>query len=164
MKRTLLVGLTTLAIVSGFAACGQPAVPCAADAPLTDKPQVCPDRDSLGFGQEFGSGTRIGTKPQDSLIIRNGGLADLNITNVSFTGDSEFQITTEPATLPTGVKGNKYFYIRVIFSPTEAKRYSGTITMASNAENSPSKTFAVTGCGVPADGGSSPCYRADAGP
>ncbi|MFT3709943.1 MAG: hypothetical protein QM817_20115 [Archangium sp.] len=163
MKRTLLVGLTTLAILSGFAACGKPPVPCDPDT-LTEKPQVCPDRDSLGFAQEFGSGTFIGQKPQDSLIIRNGGIADLNVTTVNYTGDSEFQVTTEPDTLPTAVKGNKYFYIRVIFAPTESKRYSGTITMSSNAENAPMKTFGLSGCGVPTDGGVSACYRVDGGP
>ncbi|MBL8910713.1 MAG: hypothetical protein JNM17_08435 [Archangium sp.] len=158
MMRTLLVGLTTIAILSGFAACGKPAVPCEPDA-LTQNPQVCPDRDSLGFRREFGSGTLIGQKPQESLIIRNGGLTDLNVTSVNISGDPAFTMTTEPATLPTAVKGNKYFYIRVIFDPREARLYTGSITMASNAENSPSKTFEISGCGIPADGGTSPCYR-----
>lgn len=158
MMRTLLVGLTTIAILSGFAACGKPPVPCEPDS-LTQNPQVCPDRDSLGFRREFGSGTLIGQKPQESLIIRNGGIADLNVTAVNLSGDSAFSLTTEPATLPAAVKGNKFFYIRVIFAPTEAKLYTGSITMASNAENTPSKTFEVSGCGIPSDGGTSPCYR-----
>lgn len=158
MKRTLLAGLTTIVILSGFASCGKPAVACDPDT-LTERPQVCPDRDSLGFAQEFNSGTFIGAKPQESLIIRNGGLADLTVTAVNFSGDSAFTMTTEPAMLPAAVKGNKSFYIRVIFAPTEAKLYTGTVTMASNAENSPNKVFQISGCGVPNDGGTSPCYR-----
>ncbi|MFO0594146.1 MAG: hypothetical protein U0228_02545 [Myxococcaceae bacterium] len=157
MKR-LLVGLTTIAILSGFAACGKPPVACDGET-LTDAAQLCTDRDSFGFAREFGSGTIIGTAPQDSFQIRNGGIADLTISSANYSGDSAFAITTEPATLPAAVKGNKYFFIRVIFTPTEAKLYNGKITVSSNAQNFPTKEFTVSGCGVPADGGTSPCYR-----
>lgn len=169
MMRTLLVGLTTIAILSGFAACGKPPVPCEPDA-LTQNPQVCPDRNSLGFRREFGSGTLIGQKPQESLIIRNGGLTDLNVTAVNLMGDPAFTMSLAKSVpgggdpiavdaLPTAVKGNEYFYIRVIFDPREARLYTGSISMASNGENSPAKTFEISGCGIPADGGTSPCYR-----
>lgn len=163
MKRILLASLTSIAILSGFAACGKAPMVCDADN-LTEAAQLCTDRDSLGFAREFGSGTFIGASPQDSLLIRNGGLADLSISSATLSGDSAFTLTTEPASLPATIKGNKYFYMRVVFSPREARLYTGKITVQSNAANFPGKEFELSGCGVPTDGGVSPCYRADAGP
>jgi hypothetical protein len=135
-----------------------------ADA-LTTSAQVCTDRTRLGFAREFGSGTFIGTKPQDTLSIRNGGTNDLTIDSVTLTGDSAFTLTTEPATVPATIKGNKYFYMRVVFAPTQAKLYTGKITVTSNGANYPTREFDLSGCGVPTDGGVSSCYgSADAGP
>lgn len=157
MSRIGWMSCFTGVIVSIFSACGKKPEVCDPDA-LLDKPQVCPDRASLGFAQEFNSGTFIGQKPQETLTIRNGGLADLEVTKVTFSGDSAFAMKVEPP-VPASVVGNKYLFINVIFAPTQAKAYSGTITVESNAENNPTQTFAVSGCGVPADGGTSPCYR-----
>ena len=126
---------------------------------LTTSAQACADRASLGFAQEFGSGTKIGTAPQETLSIKNGGIADLTITAATFNGDPAFSMTTEPTSLPATVKGNQYFFMRVVFAPTEARAYSGKITLQSNGEKSPSIEFPITGCGVPTDGGTSPCYR-----
>ena len=159
MKRSLIVGcISSLAILSGLAACGKAPVACDGES-LTNGPQACPDRASLGFAQEFGSGTFIGMSVQEALRIQNGGIGDLNISAVTFSGDSAFTVNTEPSTVPASIKGNKNFFIRVLFAPTEAKAYSGKITVQSNAELSPSLQFDVSGCGVPADGGTSPCYR-----
>lgn len=161
MKR-LLVGVISSIILSAFSGCGKPPVACEADS-LMSAPQVCPDRESLGFAQEFNSGTFIGQKPQETLVIRNGGVKDLEITSARLTGDGAFKLTTNPAELPATIKGNKNFYMQVIFAPTQAKRYEAKITVESNAENSPTREFLVSGCGVPTDGGTSPCYGADAG-
>lgn len=163
MKRVsvVLVGcLSSLAILSGFSSCGKEPVACMGED-LTDAAQACADRASLGFAQEFGSGTFIGSRPQDSLSIRNGGIADLTITSANYSGDPAFTVSTEPATLPATIKGNKYFFMRVVFAPTEPRAYAGKITVQSNAQNSPSMEFTLTGCGVPGpgDGGTSPCYR-----
>lgn len=158
MKQSLIVGcISSLAILSVFPACGKPPVACEKDS-LTSSAQACPDRASLGFAREFNSGTRIGTRPQESIAIKNGGIADLTITSANFSGDPAFTLSTEPGTLPATIKGNKYFYLRVIFAPTEARLYTGKITMQSNAEVSPSREFEISGCGVPTDGGTSPCY------
>lgn len=165
MQRSILLGsLASLAILSGFSACGKAPVACDADS-LMQNAHVCPDRESLGFAQEFNSGTFIGQRPQDTIAVRNGGLADLEVSSATISGDPAFTLTTEPATLPATIKGNKYFYMRVVFAPTEARAYSAKITVQSNAENAPSREFQVSGCGVPTDGGTSPCYgnRTDAG-
>lgn len=157
--RALLIGsLCAAAILSGFFACGKPPAPCTPDS-LTNAPQACPDKGSLGFGREFGTATLLGTAPQETLTVRNGGVGDLIISSATLTGDSAFALSTEPSTFPATIAGNKYFYMRVIFTPTAAKLYTGRITVQSNAQNSPSQEFQVTGCGLPSDGGTSPCYR-----
>lgn len=165
MKRLLVGCISSLAILSGFAGCGNPAVlpdggsaVCTGDY-LSESAQACADRRSLGFSREFGSGTFIGFKPQDTLSIKNGGIADLVIQSANYSGDSAFTVTTEPATLPATIQGNKSFFMRVVFAPTEAKLYTGKIVVQSNAARDPSIEFEITGCGVPQDGGTSPCYR-----
>jgi hypothetical protein len=166
MKRLIIGSVASFFILSGFASCGKAATVCSGDS-LLDKAQLCPDRSSLGFAQEFGSGTLIGTKPQDTISIRNGGIADLHITTASLAGDPEFSLSIAydlsdggtGADIPATITGDKNIFLRVIFAPTKAKAYTGTITVASDAENTPSVTFPVSGCGIPADGGVSPCYR-----
>lgn len=163
MTRALLLGSIAGVILSIFPACGKAPVPCDGDSYMPE-PHSCPDRASIGFSQEFGSGTFIGTSAQESLSIRNGGTPDLQISEITFSGDSAFTMLPEPMP-PSTIKGGKNQYVRLTFAPTEAKAYSGTLTVKSNAVNvtGGTQTFAVTGCGVPTDGGTSPCYR-DGGP
>lgn len=162
MKRLALIGcISSFAILSGFTACGKQAVPGDCDPDnLTTQPQACPDRASLGFAQEFGSGTYLGTRPVESLTVRNLGTSDLVIDSATFSGDSAFTMTTSPATFPASIKGNKELFVQVVFAPTQAKLYSGKIVLQTNAANDGGYfEFPISGCGVPADGGVSPCYR-----
>jgi hypothetical protein len=151
-------------IVVSFLACGKAPVLCEPDSiGAYPKPEWCPDRASLGFAQEFGSGTYIGTAPVESLSVRNGGLADLSITDGTYTGDSAFTITASWATdggFPaTTVKGNESIFVQVAFAPTQAKLYTGTLTLNNTSANEPVAVIQISGCGVPNDGGTTPCYR-----
>ncbi len=154
MRKLLVTGI--VAIVVGFAACGKAPVLCDGDS-LLQKAQLCPDRESLGFAMEFGSGTYIGQKPVEALGLRNGGIEDLSLTSVSTAGDPAFKFSGSWAEdagggLPaTTVKGNKTVFVRVEFAPTQARLYTGTLTVASNAENTPNRIFNVSGCGIPPD-------------
>lgn len=159
-------------MVSTFASCDPvPLLPdggenICAKGNLQSKATLCPDRASLGFAQEFNSGTFIGTKPADTISIRNGGVVNLEVASVEKSGDPAFTVTVgydlpdggTGSELPASIRGNKYLYLQVIFAPTQAKAYSGAITVTSNANNAAVQTFALSGCGVPADGGTSPCY------
>ncbi len=170
MKRSTIVAAVSITLIFvSFAACGKAPKVCDPDS-LLSKAQLCTDRDSLGFGQEFGSGTFIGTDVPESLSIRNGGIAPLNISAVTTSGDSQFRYiaswddnSTDGMIPATTVPGNKTVFIQVFFKPTQAKAYTGSLVITSDAENAPTKTLAVTGCGVPTDGGTSPCYCKPAG-
>lgn len=172
MKR-FIVGAISFVILTGFTSCGKPPLLpdggidiCSKDN-LQTNPTLCPDRTSLGFGEEFGTGTYIGTKPPETISIRNGGQGALEVSSVQLTGDSAFtmQVSYDAPSggtgtdLPATIKVNKYMFLQVVFAPTAAKQYNGTITLTSNAANAPTQTFTLSGCGVPADGGTSPCYR-----
>jgi hypothetical protein len=175
MTRSLLAAFVSVSILCAFASCGKaPLLPdggvdiCSKDN-LQSTPTLCPDRLSLGFGQEFGTGTIIGQQPQNTISIRNNSTVPLTVASATLTGDSAFTLKVAYDTdagsmsaLPADIAGNKDVYLQVIFAPTAAKGYTGSITVASNAANAPSQTFALSGCGVPADGGTSPCY-ADGG-
>ncbi len=129
------------------------ALACGGKEVLPQKPQLLLDRDSVGFGLDFGSGTFIGTQPQESLQLENGGLDPLHITSVARTGDSAFTVDGPPETV---VKGKDRTFLRILFKPTQARDYTATVTIESDAENAPHKEVKLTGKGV------SP--RTDAGP
>lgn len=180
MKRSSLIGC--LASLSLFG-CPSASGPCDPEV-LGEKAQLCPDRLSLGFAQEFNSGTFIGTSVPNSLAVRNGGLEDLTIEEVTLSATDCPTTVVKPgeamrscprfslaagALLPDGgtdsslpivipTYGN--YFVTVFFAPTEAKVYSGVLTVKSNSSNTPPDggcagewCFAVSGCGVRPDGG-----------
>ena len=124
---------------------------------MPQKPQLIVDRESLGFGQEFGSGVYIGTMKTDSIQIQNGGLSDLKIESAAYTGDQAF-VAEGPLKLT--LKGKETTFIRIIFTPTAEKVYTGSILIVSNAElnattkSDPNKEIGISGRGFkPGDGG-----------
>jgi hypothetical protein len=192
MKRPLAIGcVASLVIVTGFSSCGKAPGVCDPGVYL-DTPQLCSDQASLGFGLEFRTGVTIGTAPQRTIDIRNGGTANLVVESASRTGDGAFRSDLgyelpdggQGSTLPATIRGGDHLFIRVIFTPTQPIPYSGQIAVRSNAgpeaigamldvaaasgftavltanRNQPDGgfVFLLSGCGVPPDGGTSPCY------
>ena len=123
---------------------------------IPEKPLLIVDRASLGFGQEFGSCTKIGTSPQDSIKLENGGLDDLIISSAAYTGDSAFTINGPQKTT---LANKEFTFIQVLFTPTAEKIYNGSIEVDSNAAptdgGGPKKilTLSGRGCIVVNDGG-----------
>lgn len=131
MKRSSTM---TLLILSAFAACGQTGdgKPCNG-VDLQSTPTLCPDRASIGFGLENRSGAYIGTRPQETLIITNGSTADLEISQITLSGDSNFAMDTS-APLPAKVAGNKTLLVRLIFSPDAEGLFQSNLNVKSNAD------------------------------
>jgi len=169
MKRSKILAAVTCSILVGFMACGKAPTVCDGES-LLSKAQLCPDRDSVGFGREFGSGTFIGVTAFENLALRNGGVETMKFTEVTVTGDAAFTFLASWDTdfsdklIPTtDIIGAKSAFVEVRFKPTAAKEYNATLTIKSSAENTPNKVFEVSGCGVPTDGGTPPaCYCAPA--
>jgi hypothetical protein len=146
---TCLARIFSLGIIVASLGCGKESLP--------QKPQLVVDRESLGFGQEFGSGVFIGTSKTDSIQISNGGLEDLKIESAAYTGDQAFVVE---GPLKTTLKGKETTFIRVFFTPKAEMVYTGSILLVSNAEtsattkSSPMKTIGISGRGFKqVDGG-----------
>jgi hypothetical protein len=126
------------------------------DKPPPDKAFILTDRSAIGFMTEFASGTYIGMSVQDHIAVMNKGLQDLSITDVAKTGDDAFTFSLEgqamgappSSVLPITVKPMMSTFIEFIFTPTLVKRYSGAITITSNAENVKDLPIQLTGCGL----------------
>lgn len=108
--------------------------------PIPETPQLVVTPNKVDFASRF-----IGTEPQISLGLRNDGLNDLVISGVDKTGDSAFTMT---GPIETTVKGLDVTFIRITFRPTAVRTYSGSLTIHSNAENTPNQTVELTGAGV----------------
>jgi hypothetical protein len=125
--RVILVGL----LVSLVVGCREP---------IPENAQLTIDPEKIDFESRY-----IGTEPQMSLSLHNDGLADLVISGVDKTGDGAFTMT---GPVETTVKGLDVTFIRFLFRPTAARAYSGSITIRSNAQNSPTLTVELAGVGV----------------
>jgi len=138
----MLLRALVFSILLGLCACNKTTIPL--------NPQIKTNRDSVGFGSEQGFGVYIGASQQDSLDIQNSGTNDLVISAVSMTGDNVF---TYQGPQPMTVQGLKHSAVTFYFTPRASRRYTGTFTITSNAENFPTKTIALSGTGVNPDGG-----------
>ena len=136
--RSVIAGL----IIFGLAACGK------ASDEHPDQPTLRADRNAVDFGKGFGTAVWIGTAPQESLLIENLGLKPLMIERVEKSGDTAFSIDLPPK---LEVAPLDHTFIRITFTPTEEKDYSGAVTIYSNAENEPQKTITLSGTGVKPD-------------
>ncbi len=118
---------------------------------LEKGPFLFVDRDSLGFDQEFGSGTYIGTAPLNALYIENRGDQPLEIAKVVNASPPEFTLQL-PDELAQGntltLQSRGHASIQVQFKPTKEQLYNGKFTLSSNALNTPEKDITLSGKGV----------------
>lgn len=133
-----------VSIFIGLLACGK------SDAP--EGPQLVLDRSALQFGQEFGNAVFVGTSKEENLMIQNPGTAPLTVQSVDAQLPPEF-VMQLPEKMTVEPRGRTF--IRFFFTPSEAKRYTGSIVIHSDAANEPTKTVELSGVGVApmADGG-----------
>ncbi|MFN0062926.1 MAG: hypothetical protein ACKVPX_10470 [Myxococcaceae bacterium] len=110
-----------------------------------EEPTLLIDRTSLGFGQEFNSGTFIGTTGFATLLLKNEGVQDLVISNVSLSAPNTFSFQG-PST--TTIELNQSAFIEVRFVPTAVRRDEGTLNIVSNAVNLPNLDVGLSGCGI----------------
>ncbi len=130
MKRVTLI---TTPILAAFLSCGQPGQPCDGRT-LQDSAYICPNLENVDFDLSFGRGAYIGTSLQETLILTNGSTANLEIEEVSKSGDGTFAITTDPEALPASITGKKSFLVNVTFTPTEPGLRTGRLIVRSNVD------------------------------
>lgn len=94
---------------------------------------------------EFVFGKVSDTKTID-LEVTNSGKGTLSITEISIDADYD-NIYTVISETPSDLAINETFTVKVQFTPAENEIYYGFLTVKSNADNYPAKTFALSGEG-----------------
>jgi hypothetical protein len=146
-------------VVALFCACA-----CGSGKSLPVQPQIDVSPAGLYFGSDLCLAVYINTSPENDLQIENEGQDPLTLTSVSMGSSDVFQLAGPNMILPDGgtqsgvpmtLQSQQRAFLRVIFSPTAVVKYTDTITIVSNAQNSPTLTVPVRGVGAadPSDGG-----------
>ena len=107
----------------------------------TGTPGIQVSSSSLGFGND-----PIGTNLSQTFTITNTGSAPLSISQLTASGSTAF--TVSGFSLPLSVGAGQKTTVTANFLPASVGAVSGTISIASNASNSP--TVALSGSGIAA--------------
>lgn len=106
---------------------------------LTLSPQLTTTPSSVGFGS-----VNVGSSSSVSVNVSNPGTADLMIAAINVNGSGfSTPLLTQPLGVPRGQNSN----ITVQFAPTSAGSVTGTLSLTSNAQGSPT-TISLAGNGV----------------
>jgi hypothetical protein len=133
-------------ILLALAGCGE-----GDEIQLEKGPFLFNDRTQLMFDTEFGSGTYVGASTFNTLLLENRGDEPLEITEVIKTGPAEFIVTPPEgltATTPVRLESRKRAYVQVQFKPSQAKEYTGKLTLRSNSKDGSEKVVELIAKGV----------------
>jgi hypothetical protein len=118
---------------------------------LEKGPFLFVDRESMGFDQEFGSGTYVGASSFNALYIENRGDEPLEITAIEKIAPGEFTVQL-PEELTTGqplkLESRGHASVQVQFKPSAVKTYEGRLSIHSNGKNAATKDITLSGKGV----------------
>ncbi|MBS1516284.1 MAG: choice-of-anchor D domain-containing protein, partial [Bacteroidetes bacterium] len=130
-KKTLL-SLFVIAIISQFLF----------PASIFSQPVINFSPSSIDFSQR-----RTGSMSGFDFTISNTGTSNLSISSIS-TGSQRFRLDTVNITFPISIGTGVSKSLRVWFTPITAASYSDTLTVISNASNTPTAKVLLTGQGV----------------
>ena len=123
---------------------------CGNETEIPKEPTLFTDRDEMSFNREFESGTFINTTGYNSLVFENRGEGTLQVTDITMSAPSQFKLVLPegftPGT-PLTLETYKRAFVTVEFRPTAAVEYRGTLTIKSNAANTPEKVINLNGLG-----------------
>jgi HYDIN/CFA65/VesB-like, Ig-like domain/Transmembrane protein 131-like N-terminal len=110
-------------------------------APIsTASPAISLSSTSLNLGSVV-----VGSTSSQSVSVTNTGTADLSISQISATGTG---FTVGGFTLPVTVPAGQRASFAVTFSPLTSGSGTGSVTVVSNAVNTPTVTIAVSAMGT----------------
>lgn len=105
----------------------------------TNQGQLAANPTTISFGN-----VNIGASTQQNVIVTNSASVSVNISQVNVSGTG---LSTSGLTAPMTLTAGQSTIITVIYAPTSASITNGSVTLVSDAVNSPT-TVAVTGTGV----------------
>jgi hypothetical protein len=106
---------------------------------IASTPQLSVSPTSLNFGS-----LTTGTSATQTVTLKNTGNANLSISQDSMSGSG---FTLSGMALPVTLSAGQSASFSVAFAPTASSSYSGTVTVTSNAVNSPT-TITLAGSGA----------------
>jgi hypothetical protein len=99
---------------------------------------IFPDIFAIQFYSEFNSGVYVGTSVQNSMQVFNEGDQSMTVNSVNIAGPSAAKFTYEVSpSLPASVASRQEAYVTVTYTPWDAGTDTATLTIASNAPNTP---------------------------
>jgi cytoskeletal protein RodZ len=114
----------------------------------TPPPQQNDSTGSLGLNTlslDFGS-VPVASSKTLSLTATNNGTADITVSSVTFSAP---QFTLSQPTIPVTIAAGQSSTFSVVFAPTAVGNITGTMTITSDASNSPA-AVSLSGAGVAA--------------
>jgi hypothetical protein len=156
MHRALAIWMTTLSFVAcagkgATAGTGTTGGTPQADSGPPQSPQILPDRTALGFGSEFGEGVYIGTGVTETLQVLNGGQQALAISGTTLGGPNAGAFVIDQSSYTGPIAAGDRAFFRVLLNDTsDAGTLTATLTIASNAQNTPSLAVTLKAIVVPA--------------
>ena len=127
--------------VSGDGGSTPAVVPLSATAVSNSQPQLSVAPTSAAFGS-----VTVGSSSSQTIQLTNSGTGTLTITQLSVTGSG---FSSSALSLPISLGANQSSTFNLQFAPTSAGTVSGSVTIVSNAPNSPA-TIPLSGTGVAA--------------
>jgi hypothetical protein len=138
LLRYLLSGFLTVFAALVLAGCGFTQGSTTKPA-TTNQGQLTANPSSLTFGN-----VNIGASNQQNVILTNSESVGINISQVNVSGAG---LSTSGLTAPMTLSAGQSTILTVIYAPTSASSTNGSVSVVSNAVNSPT-TITVSGTGV----------------
>jgi hypothetical protein len=111
-------------------------------------PQISVSSASLNFGS-----VSVGNSSSSALTVANSGSADLVIRQISISGASAVNFTTQnDRCTGTTLSPSQNCSLQVVFSPNSTGSKSANLSISSNDPATPSQTVSLSGSGTASDG------------
>jgi hypothetical protein len=133
-----------LCLVLGLYGCGADSPP---DAPTLQLPFASSAAEPVLFNDA--QGVPAGTQGFYAFGLLNAGTQSLTVQSVTYTGDPAMALQPFPQPLPATLAFNEEFVIPLACSPPAAQSYAGTVSIVSNAANTPLALVYVSCVGMP---------------
>src|SRR5258708_7256231 len=123
-----MIGSGCAGVVAGSSPSGSKGAPVA-PPPNTPQPQLAATPTSASF-----PAVAMGSSNSQTITLQNGGSASLTISSANVTGAG---FSTSGLALPMSIAAGQSATFNVVFAPTSAGNVTGSISLASNAPNTP---------------------------
>jgi hypothetical protein len=94
-------------------------------------------------------GVQVGTTGYFAFGMLNAGTQDLTIQDVTYSGDAAMGLQAFQESLPATLAFNAEYVVELVCTPPAQESYDGSVTIASNAVNTPTAVVYLSCVGVP---------------